>query len=199
MSVTDKPNYYLHLLFSSYFAANRSHPPPCRVTVLTYRFLTSVKKAEIVLYGAVSAVLCSQLTCPLSCILIKQSCEHCEEAGSAVSLLLSVMAGLYSPAEQRCFCNSFNPTFDHSIGCNGRVVLSVFFTYWLHTKEEANQHNMARYFINNKRLRPAPTAHMHILQSSATHLPSFKSIWQTVFVLCKGQTYVQRSLAFIKG
>ncbi len=39
-------------------------------------------------------------------------------------------AGLHSLTEQSGFCNSVQsrcfPTFDHNVGCSGRVVLSVF-------------------------------------------------------------------------
>ncbi len=50
--------------------------------------------------------------------------------GELSSLLLSVMAGLYSPAEHSCSCNGEQygciSTFDHNVGCNGRLALSVF-------------------------------------------------------------------------
>ncbi len=108
-----------------------------RSTVLNHRFLTALKESKNVLLiftisSAVSLLPTRALSLPFHLYLINQNCECNEEPRRDV---LSFLSGLYSSKtgsntewsgscnREQCGCNS---PFDHHVGNDGRVALSVF-------------------------------------------------------------------------
>ncbi len=72
-----------------------------------------------------------------------------------IPLLFSIMTGLYSSMICSCRNNEqyrCSPTFNHNVGCKGRVTLSVFLLNALNTEDAAYQCNVETYFIYCERL-----------------------------------------------
>ncbi len=176
--------FYIYI----FILLQKSPPPAYRVAVPNHRFLTAVKELKIVLYFRCSSF--QVLSCALSLLFSLLYCNKAKlwtlwraEERCSLSCLswqgCTALQGSCNSEQYRC-----HPTFNHNVGCNGTV--SVFSLTDSTKKQQINL--ILQDFINNRFTnQTAPKAHMHILQSSATHLPSLKSIWPTAFALCEGR------------